>query len=237
MSANDYGAGFLGPEGWSSEYNVFRFIVQQMLARVRTAIPVQVVACSNAGGVAPFGYVTVEPLVCMLDGAGNRVPHVPVYGLLYFRLQGGLNAVICDPQPGDIGTAVICDRDMSLVKSNASALQAGTPGPGNTVNPGSLSKFNLTDGIYYGGNLNAAPTSYLQFDAEGNVNIVVPASRTITVNGGTVKVHGSSIYEWDVQGYGQKITWTGSNNFTIDNYTEGTNVTTNNHNYDPPGPP
>lgn len=237
MSADLYGFGFLSPTSYSSNYNTLRFIVQQMLARVRIAIPVQVISCSNTGGVSPFGTVTVEPLVCMLDGVGNRVPHQPIYNLMYFRLQGGDCAIICDPKPGDIGTAVICDRDISLVKSNASTLQGGTPGPGNTVIPGSWRKFNLADGIYYGGNANGAPTSYLQFDDDGNINIVVPSGKQITVNGDTVKVHANIIYQWDCQGYGQRVAWTGSNNYTITNYVEGANVTTINTNIDPPGPP
>lgn len=54
---------------------------------------------------------------------------------------------------------------------------------------------------------------------------------------GGVRVHGATVYEWDVQGYGQKITWTGGANYTIDNYSIGAVITTNNHNISPPGPP
>lgn len=52
-----------------------------------------------------------------------------------------------------------------------------------------------------------------------------------------LKVHAGTVYEWDVHGYGQKITWTGGTNWTIDNYTIGATVTTNNHSISPPGPP
>ena len=52
-----------------------------------------------------------------------------------------------------------------------------------------------------------------------------------------VRVHGGTVYEWDVQGYGQKITWTGGKNYTIDNYNADAIVTTNSHNTSPPGPP
>jgi phage gp45-like len=52
-----------------------------------------------------------------------------------------------------------------------------------------------------------------------------------------IKVHGASCYEWDVNGYGQKITWTGGTSWTIDNYTTGATVTTNTHAINPPGPP
>ncbi len=62
-------------------------------------------------------------------------------------------------------------------------------------------------------------------------------STFVEVNGAGVKVHSGSVYEWDVQGYGQKITWTGGNNYTIDNYTTGSVITTNTHAISPPGPP
>lgn len=52
-----------------------------------------------------------------------------------------------------------------------------------------------------------------------------------------VRVHGGTVYEWDVHGYGQKITWNGGNNYTIDNYVTGAVITTNNHPIAPPGPP
>lgn len=59
----------------------------------------------------------------------------------------------------------------------------------------------------------------------------------VEVNSSGIKVHAGTVYEWDVHGYGQKITWTGGANYTIDNYTIGAVVTTNNHAISPPGPP
>lgn len=53
----------------------------------------------------------------------------------------------------------------------------------------------------------------------------------------SVHVHAGKIYSWDVQGYGQKITWTGGSNYTIDNYTIGAVITTSNHNINPPVTP
>lgn len=184
MSANDFGFSYLGPDDVSHPFNVTRFIIQQMLSRVRTSIPVQVVSCTNNGGVAPFGFVTVQPLVCMLDGNGNAIPHKNLFHLCYFRLQGGPSAVILDPVPGDIGQAVLCDRDISSVKVNATSLYARAPGPTNTVLPGTQRMHNMQDGVYYGGDLNAAPTQYIQFlQNAGGITITTPAA--VTVNAGT----------------------------------------------------
>lgn len=65
-------------------------------------------------------------------------------------------------------------------------------------------------------------------DLTGNSIITTPTS---------VKVHAVKSYQWDVQGYGQRITWTSGSNYTIDNYVTGATVTTNNHPIAPPGPP
>jgi Phage protein Gp138 N-terminal domain len=139
-----------------NEFNAMSFVAQQILNLISTSKVVQVLACTNSGGVSPVGYVDVQPLVNQLDGSGRAVPHAPIYGVPYARLQGGANAIIIDPQPGDIGVAVFADRDISSVKANK--------GP---ANPGSFRKFDMADGIYLGMILNGAPTQYVQFNADG----------------------------------------------------------------------
>src|SRR5262249_24754419 len=146
---------------------VTAFIVQQMLALARTAIPVKIVDATNTGGLSPVGFVDVMPLVNQVDGVGNQTPHGTVFGLPYLRLQGGSNAVIMDPQVGDIGIAVVADRDISAVKSSK-----------GQANPGSRRRFSLADGIYIGGILNGTPKQYITFTsagvkmADGNGNII-----------------------------------------------------------------
>lgn len=71
---------------------------------------------------------------------------------------------------------------------------------------------------------------------DGTVHIDV-APNLVTVFAPNVKVHAGLSYSWDVNGYGQKITWTGGTNYTIDNYVTGAVVTTNNHPIDPPESP
>lgn len=138
------------------DYAAQVFLVKQILSRVNTATLVKVTAVTNSGGVSPVGFVDVQPLVNQLDGSGKQVPHGVVHHLPYFRLQGGTNAVILDPQVNDIGIAVFADKDISVVKS--------TKAQGN---PGSGRQFNMADGLYIGGVLNGTPTQYVQFSGSG----------------------------------------------------------------------
>ncbi|WP_258956167.1 Gp138 family membrane-puncturing spike protein [Achromobacter aegrifaciens] len=143
------------------------FVIGQALARLSTSTVVRVVAVTNAGGLAPVGFVDVQPLVNQLDGAGNAVPHGVLHHLPYFRLQGGTDAVILDPKVGDLGIAVFASRDISAVK--ASKAQA---------NPGSWRSYDMADGLYVGGLLNGTPVQYVQFTA-GGINVVSPSKVTV----------------------------------------------------------
>lgn len=150
------------------EYGAISFVIQQALARLGTSTVVRVVAVTNAGGLAPVGFVDVQPLVNQLDGAGNSVPHAVLHNLPYFRLQGGADAVILDPKVGDLGIAVFASRDISAVKASK-----------GQANPGSWRSFDMADGLYVGGLLNGTPVQYVQFTAEG-INVVSPSKVTIT---------------------------------------------------------
>lgn len=150
------------PESGASDFNSQSFLIWQTLRTISGARLVQVKAVTNAGGVSPVGFVDVLPLVNQLDGSDNAMPHGVIHNLPYFRLQGGNNAVIIDPQVGDIGVAVIEDRDISSVKANR--------GP---ANPGSKRIFDMADGLYLGGFLNGTPSQYVRFSATG-VEIVSP---------------------------------------------------------------
>lgn len=143
------------------------FLIWQILRAISGAKLVKVKAVTNVGDVSPVGFVDVQPLVNQLDGWNNATPHGTVYHLPYFRLQGGTNAVIIDPQVGDIGVAVVEDRDISSVKANAAQ-----------ANPGSKRIFDIADGLYLGGFLNGTPTQYVRFSAEG-VAVVSPTKVTL----------------------------------------------------------
>jgi hypothetical protein len=91
-----------------------------------------------------------------------------MYGLPYLRIQGGVNAVIIDPQPGDIGIAVFASRDITNVKSTKAQ-----------ANPGSFRMHDFSDGMYLGGLLNGVPSQYVQFSSDG-ISIVCPVTSKIT---------------------------------------------------------
>ncbi len=158
----------LSPQNVSGDYNSMSFAIQQALAEIQTATLVRIVSCTNAGGLSPVGFVDVLPLVNQVDGKGNATPHVAMHNLPYLRIQGGSNAVIIDPQAGDIGIAIFASRDISKVKT--------TKAP---ANPGSWRRHDFSDGLYLGGVLNGAPIQYFQFTAEG-INIVSPTKITLS---------------------------------------------------------
>lgn len=163
--------GFKGqqnPNSTASGFNLQQFMMRQVLNEANTATLVRIVSVTNDGDLSPVGFVDVQPLVNQVDGYGNAEPHGVVHGLPYSRMQGGANAIILDPQVGDIGMAVFADHDISSVKANKGA-----------ANPGSGRRFDMADGMYIGGFLNGAPTQYVQFNAAG-VNIVSPQKITLS---------------------------------------------------------
>lgn len=164
------------PNDVASEFATLQFIVQQALSRVQTLTLVRIVDCTNEGGIVPVGTCTVQPLVNLMSGDRVAFKHRPLYKLPYLRVQGGANAVIIDPQPGDIGLAGFCSRDISAVKNSK-----------DIANPGSFRQFDMADGIYIGGCLNGVPTQYIVF-ADDGVSIVSPTE--ITLQAPTVRILG-----------------------------------------------
>jgi hypothetical protein len=162
-----------------SDYNANTFLVWSILARVRTMQPCQVLSVTNSGGISPVGFVSLQPLVNQLDGYDNAMPHGPLYNVPYFRLQGGANAIIIDPQVGDIGWAGFADRDISSVK--ATKAQA---------NPGSKRMFSMADAFYFGGMLNGTPTQYIAFSSSG---IAITSPTKVTIAAPVVEVDAPSI--------------------------------------------
>lgn len=187
MTASPQAAGQQQVTTTHDDYNVLVFAIAQYLTKVQTATLVKVVACSNDGGLSPVGTVDVQPLVNMRGGTGTIVPHGQVFGLPYLRVQGGANAVIIDPEPGDIGIAVFASRDISSVKANKAQ-----------ANPGSFRTFDWADGLYLGGVLNGVPTQFVQFEAAG-ITIKSPTKITLLApeidmtTSGVVNINGAIV--------------------------------------------
>lgn len=162
------------PPNVIGDVNQISQLIQSALTKMQTATLVRVEACTNAGGLSEVGFVDVTPLVDQIDGNGIATPHATVYGIPYRRIQGGANAIIIDPEPGDIGICLFANRDLSKVK----AAKRNAP-------PGSFRTFSFSDGMYLGGTLNATPTQYIQFNSAG---ITIHSPTEVTVSAPTVTV-------------------------------------------------
>lgn len=156
------GAGQQTPTDSNSPFEVSEFIVKQLMAKLDVMKLGQITAVhGGAGAIDKAGTVDVQLLVSQLDGAGNATPQGIVYGIPWSRVQGGKNALICDPEIGDIGYISCADRDISNVKS------AVANGKSPKVNPGSYRIYSVSDGVWVGGCLNVAPEQYIVFTATG----------------------------------------------------------------------
>lgn len=184
MAAEGY-VGFQEAGSATSQFNAMRLMIDSVLARVRTATLVQVKGVTNSGAAAAVGFVDIQPLVNQLDGAGVATPHGTIYKCPYLRIQGGSNAIILDPQVGDIGIAVFADRDISSATAKKGA-----------ANPGSRRKFSMADGLYLGGVLNGTPTQFVRFSTSGieinspnQVKLVAP---DVLISAATVEINAST---------------------------------------------
>ena len=161
----------------SSEFNAMEFLIRNtILGLVNTAIPVIVTAVDASGAGAATGYVTVKPLICQVDGFGETLDPAELFRVPYARVQGGVAALVIDPVVGDIGLAVFAKSDCS----NVAQMQS------KPVQPGSFRKFSMSDGFYFGGFLNRAPSVYVE--VKQDQSIVITASSGVTVNAPTVMV-------------------------------------------------
>lgn len=161
--------GLAGLESDASDATAWTLFVQQQMAQANHIALVLVTAVTPSGEGKSVGFVSAQPMVHQIDGAGTTQPHGNIPSLAYFRLQGGANAVIIDPVVGDIGVAVFCDRDISVVRKTQAPAQ-----------PGSFRRFDWADGVYLGGLLNAIPTQYVEFlPGSDGIKIVSPYKVTI----------------------------------------------------------
>lgn len=161
----------------ASPANAITFLVERMLAGgINTITLVSVVEVGDT--------LSVLPLVPQIDGFGATLETVPIHGVPFARLQGGIGGVICDPVVGDIGIAVFCQRDISAVKA--------AKGP---AAPGSRRTFDQADAVYLGGILNKTPTVYMELTQEGKMRLVAPGGLEVVAPAstfsGTVAIQGA----------------------------------------------
>ena len=113
------------------------------------------------------------------------------------RIQGGANAVILDPQVGDIGIAVFCDRDISALKST-----------GKAALPGSRRVNHMADAVYLHTIIAAAPTQYVRFSGAG-ISLVSPIA--VDIQAPNIDLHGNIGLHGNVAADGGTLTHNGIN--------------------------
>lgn len=148
--------GYLEAGSTNTSFNQIQFLIAMAMGKLNTSAVVEVMGVTNNGDDSPVGFVNIRPMVGQVQASGTVIPHQTIFNIPYFRLQGGANAIILDPQAGDIGWAVFADRDISVVKKSKAA---GAPG--------SFRQHSMADGMYLGGILNGVPTQFVRFSASG----------------------------------------------------------------------
>ena len=155
----------------------FEAIVRSLMGKNHTLMLGEVMAITQeASSTTAVGYLSVRPMVFMVDGSNNNYDRATINNVPFFRLQAGGNAVILNPKVGDIGLIAYCERDISMVKRNKK--QAA---------PNSRRQFNINDAVYLGGMLNGAPTQYIQFTDD---KIIVKAASEIILDAPQVTATG-----------------------------------------------
>jgi hypothetical protein len=179
VSTNNAYLGTERSETSSNEQSALSFLADGAVNQISTCTLVQVKKVTNTPGqLAEVGRVDVLPLVNQLDGYGNAVAHQVVYGVPYYRYQGGGNAIILDPKVGDVGLMVSADRDISNVKQTK-----------KQANPGSRRKYDLADGIYIGLCLGGGdPDQYIRF-TDDQVEIRGKGGKRIVISATTVALN------------------------------------------------
>ena len=173
QGSNSYpqNSGYRGQAWFNTSGNLLSavsFVAKQITAGKAFASLVKVISVSG-GGISSPAMVAVQPMVDQVDGFGTRTAHGTIYNIPCFRYQAGVCAFIVDPIVGDIGLAVICDRDISQVKST-----------GAISGPGSSRQNSWSDGLYFGAFLGGTPTTFVQATQDGKIQITAPGGLNIT---------------------------------------------------------
>jgi hypothetical protein len=153
-------------------------LILSLIKDIRTAIPVKVVAVHPGTGTPPtIGTVDVQPLVQTVDGSGKLWALGVTYGAPFCRVEAGNTAIVVDPAIGDIGLAVVCDRDISSVIASS-----GLSGPG------SARTHDISDLVYLFSI--RSPQAITQYILANGSGIKVLSPNTITLQGAQINLVG-----------------------------------------------
>ena len=156
------------------------YIINNLIANIHTMMPVKILSVTvPPDSLAPIGRCEVLPLVQQIDGSNNVYPMGKIINVPYLRVQGGSNAIVIDPQVGDVGLCGFCERDISIVKRTG-ALSA----------PDNRRRYDINSAVYMFTMMSGTPTQYIHFKSSG---IDIKTTGDLNINGLIIKADGTLI--------------------------------------------
>ena len=156
------------------------YIINNLIANIHTMMPVKVLSVTVPADIlAPIGRCEVLPLVQQIDGSNNTYDLGKIINVPYLRVQGGSNAIVIDPQVGDVGLCGFCERDISIVKRTG-ALSA----------PDNRRRYDINSAVYMFTMMSGTPTQYIHFKSSG---IDIKTTGDLNINGLIIKADGTLI--------------------------------------------
>lgn len=156
------------------------YIINNLIANIHTMMPVKILSVTvPPDSLAPIGRCEVLPLVQQIDGSNNVYPMGKIVNVPYLRVQGGSNAIVIDPQVGDVGLCGFCERDISIVKRT-----------GELSAPDTRRKYDINSAVYMFTMMSGAPTQYIHFKSSG---IDIKTTGDLNINGLIIKADGTLV--------------------------------------------
>ena len=156
------------------------YIINNLIANIHTMMPVKILSVTvPPDSLAPIGRCEVLPLVQQIDGSNNVYPMGKIINVPYLRVQGGSNAIVIDPQVGDVGLCGFCERDISIVKRT-----------GELSAPDTRRKYDINSAVYMFTMMSGTPTQYIHF-LENGINIKTTGD--LNINGLIIKADGTLV--------------------------------------------
>lgn len=171
----------IGTETSNTAFQIERFMAEirgLMLVKVMKVYEIDGKTTKQTGLLLPSGFVDIQPIVSQVDGQNQKQDHVTIYHIPYMRANGGNSAFIVDPVVGDIGLAIVSDRDISSAKDAVAQQNSGSGSSGSsssgmtqTYTPNSRRRHDMADCIYITTILSAKPKNFVRLQPGSGVVI------------------------------------------------------------------
>ena len=147
-------------------------IIQAFIAGIHTAQLCIVTAVTD-------DRCSIQPLVLSIDADNNTYERGIIENVPFFQSQGGSNAIINKPKVNDIGLAIFCERDISMVKRTKAKAA-----------PNSHRPYDVNNAVYLGSYLTSDPTQYIRFNDNG---IDIKSTGDVNINGLVIRADGTLV--------------------------------------------